>query len=204
MDAQKFIIIDTWNGEGYSDSRAGIKTFNDLQEVKDHAYSVALQSIGHSDEYALSHVDKAYRYDLSWNDEIWEDSGAIHYLPYSGQYAVKIKPLSNSFEIIETEADYNALIKSYIKTCTDEDDLKLLKDGEEQNNCFHCIEGEDVILVIIHQPAEDKELISRLEFYDSGDGVSQEIWADKANKNLYNVPIEIVRNWKEITKIEQN
>tara|TARA_R110002020_G_scaffold94697_1_gene227639 strand:+ start:455 stop:628 length:174 start_codon:yes stop_codon:yes gene_type:complete len=38
-----------------------------------------------------------------------------------------------------------------------------------------------------------------LEFYDVGDGISYELWEDK-NGTIYNVPIEIVRDFKNKSK----
>ena len=38
-----------------------------------------------------------------------------------------------------------------------------------------------------------------LEFHDTGDGISYELWEDK-NGTIYNVPIEIVRDFKNKTK----
>jgi hypothetical protein len=38
-----------------------------------------------------------------------------------------------------------------------------------------------------------------LDFYDTGDGISYELWEDK-NGTIYNVPIEIVRYFKNKSK----
>lgn len=44
---------------------------------------------------------------------------------------------------------------------------------------------------------KDNKLIADLEWYDGGDGIEYEIWIDTDTDQLYKVPIEIVRNFKE-------
>ncbi len=41
---------------------------------------------------------------------------------------------------------------------------------------------------------------SDLEFYDSGDGITFELWAHNTTGVIYEVPIEIVRDFKNMTK----
>jgi hypothetical protein len=47
----------------------------------------------------------------------------------------------------------------------------------------------------------DKEIIERLYFYDSGDGVEYELWKDSLTNQVYKVPIEIVRDWDNIKEL---
>ena len=46
-----------------------------------------------------------------------------------------------------------------------------------------------------------QQIIENLEWYDSGAGVEYEIWIDMETEKLYNVPIEIVRDWDNIKEI---
>jgi hypothetical protein len=41
-----------------------------------------------------------------------------------------------------------------------------------------------------------------LEFYDSGDGVSYEVWQDETTEQLYRVPIEVVRDFVNIEEVD--
>ena len=49
---------------------------------------------------------------------------------------------------------------------------------------------------------KDNKLIPDLEWYDGGDGIEYEIWIDTDTDQLYKVPIEIVRNFKEKELLE--
>jgi hypothetical protein len=46
--------------------------------------------------------------------------------------------------------------------------------------------------------AQSKMELDDLEFTEYGDGVEYEIWKDTKTGILYNVPIEIVRDWDNI------
>ena len=46
-----------------------------------------------------------------------------------------------------------------------------------------------------------EDIITRLEFWDSGDGVDFEYWRDTETEFVYQVPIEIVRDFNEIKKV---
>jgi hypothetical protein len=46
-----------------------------------------------------------------------------------------------------------------------------------------------------------EDIINRLEFWDSGDGVEFEYWRDTETEFVYQVPIEIVRDFNEIKKV---
>ncbi len=47
----------------------------------------------------------------------------------------------------------------------------------------------------------NNDIYYRLEFLDSGDGVEFEYWRDSETEFVYRVPIEIVRDFDEMTKI---
>jgi len=42
---------------------------------------------------------------------------------------------------------------------------------------------------------------TNLELFDGGDGVEHEIWKDTKTKQYFNVPIEIVRNFNDMTEV---
>lgn len=46
-----------------------------------------------------------------------------------------------------------------------------------------------------------EEILERLEWIHGGDGVEYELWQDPQTKKVYNVPIEIVRDWDNITEL---
>jgi hypothetical protein len=48
----------------------------------------------------------------------------------------------------------------------------------------------------------NKEIIERLYFYDSGDGVEYELWKDSLTNQVYKVSIEIVRDFDSAEKVD--
>lgn len=57
----------------------------------------------------------------------------------------------------------------------------------------------DAVVKFIKKRSE--AIINRLEFWDSGDGVDFEYWRDTETEFVYQVPIEIVRDFNEIKKV---
>ena len=48
-----------------------------------------------------------------------------------------------------------------------------------------------------------KEILERLEWEHGGDGVEYEFWKDPATDKLYNVPIEIVRDFDNMEEVKR-
>jgi len=67
---------------------------------------------------------------------------------------------------------------------------------------YHEIDGvlTEVDGKILKEPEWDDlvHVVARLTHHEGGDGVEYEVWKDAKTDTLYNVPIEIVRDWSNI------
>lgn len=48
----------------------------------------------------------------------------------------------------------------------------------------------------------NKEILERIEWKDGGDGIEYEFWQDPKTGKIYNVPIEIVRDFDNAEEVE--
>ena len=135
---KKFIIVDTFNGEGYSESKAHTVELKDLDAAKIHAYNYLVESLG-----GLKTMVTAYTCGtlsitisderISFDDET--DQGAVHFeeLPV-GIVSVTINPDVNEYSLHDAESD--AEVVEYIKSESE--------DFEQLEDCHH-LDDEVVI-----------------------------------------------------------
>jgi hypothetical protein len=91
----------------------------------------------------------------------------------------------------------------------EDEDHYVLKDIKYDDHTFSVqFNGDDIVLTDFFGydynedwTSKDNEFMNRLEFTEDGDGVEYEIWKDTKTGILYNVPIEIVRDWGNIKTI---
>ena len=127
----RYIIVDTWNGQGYSDS--GIvedTTYTDMSE--NNARYLALES-------ARKHFAKRYlpsmphvKIKIEFKQDAFcveegEDSGAIHFIKATDSYGVLIHPMVNEVKLLSQ--------KEFIETVNN-----LAKDGE----LLHNLEADNI------------------------------------------------------------
>jgi len=49
----------------------------------------------------------------------------------------------------------------------------------------------------------EKEIMDRLKWYQRGDGVTYEYWQDTMTGDVYEVPLELKRDWNDALKVTQ-
>jgi len=196
---KKFIIVDTWNGEGYSESSAIVKEFESEFKAFGHISKLAIDTVeAHHEckELKIETYSASYTYyygeqeaDDSFNDE---DNGCYQFTEFTGQYAVIINPMANEYRLVDTREDFEHQLEQWKKDVQDKEQLDDLN-NENFENCFTCLEEGDVIVVLLPLLIDPNDL----EIHDSGDGVSYEIWKSKSTKRMYHIPIEIEREWND-------
>jgi len=191
----KYLLIETWNGEGYSDSTARIV---ETSLPNNYAKSVAQKCAGEDNDVFSS----SYKQMVAWTYDIGgEDSGAVVIFPVPTNWVgVVLKPMINHFEVIDTEEHLNVYI-DHITTQSEE-----YKDDQELfGTIHHAVMDEDIIVFI----KEDLEKVAEkfkdeeYEYDHEGDGVEYEVWKSKVTGQQIKVPIEIIRDWDNIETIEQ-
>lgn len=144
----KYIIVDTWNGEGYSDSTHEVKEFENLQAVEEYCYNNALACVGEYGEVVKKQEEitevNYYEYCID------EDYGAITYEEYSSDIlAIAINPLINTYTLIR--------------------DFKHLNEIEEliKSNSEEYKEEKEIYGVCHHNVVEGDLILERVEFVDN-------------------------------------
>jgi len=147
---KKYILIDTFNGSGYSESNAQVietdlepHLFLSQYFVK-NAYTMTLESIKRMSEGV---VRLSYSNADDEEDED-EDHGAYVLVPDDEEIlAVLIKPNVNDYELIRSNKHLDNVTR-VIKALSDD----IGPDGNIFNACHHNIsDGEDWILQMIHE-----------------------------------------------------
>ena len=146
---KKFIVIDTWNGDGYSsDNGTQIKIFDTQAAAKRYAESMALQEIEHQE------TNKGLTYysdDNSWSacftigpdDNPDHGTYQVHELPKNA-YAVMILTNVNEVEILtedkfKDEVEYLSSEFHEHETFEDyEDTFCKEENGDMFVSCFGC------------------------------------------------------------------
>lgn len=109
--SEKFIVVDTWNGEGYSSENGiEIKIFDTKKEAdaycKTEAYKNEVEDV-----MQIEKVDNGYEYfDISEDSYTPDDSGSYRYYPLpKDAYAVEILCNINEVRILNQKEFANAI-----------------------------------------------------------------------------------------------
>jgi len=190
----KYILIQTWNGEGYSDSKAEIIDAENLHSALEIAENEAKEALGgdNLDSIRVFNKEKV-------TYSIGNDSGAFKVVPFDDYYGIVLFPDVNSSQLFRNEKGYKAALAI---SCGEAHELKDEVDEtlEAQEGCLHTDAGCEIFQLLKEDSGSND-----LEFYESGDGVSYEVWRNTKTYELYKVHIDIVRNFssKEIIEMKK-
>lgn len=183
----QYILVDTWNGEGYSDSNATIIEAENYGKACEVAVERAKEACGDNGSVRVFNGNNA-QYTID------DDNGAYTVLPYDGQYGICIFPDVNSFTTLPSRASYlRALSESAKQAELPSDSPEIVEVLEDECGCLHTSAGCEIFQKL--NPWEE------LEFYDGGDGVEYEIWNNKLTGQKYKVPISIERDFVNMERI---
>jgi len=187
---RKYLIVDTWNGEGYSECKAWFMMFEDDNKASTYAKQEA--KIYGQDKPLELYVNPADVMDKSWiygSED--EDSGSVHFREIGENVqGVIIMPMVNEYEIVTTLERWDEVLELISKHPDYE-----ANDEQQFGQCYDCM-GEEENDWILMTPEMMCCRQDALEITMEGDGVEYEIWECQCCKKPYNVPIEIVRDWK--------
>jgi len=115
---RNFIIVDTWNGEGYTDSSHEIIQANNTNDVHDYAIGRAQECITIDMGELEEHRGDTYGY-ISYH--IGDDYGCIHWEYLSDDaLAVCINPIVNEYWMVESQSQLQDMV-SLITEHSEED-----------------------------------------------------------------------------------
>ncbi len=144
---KKYLIVDTFNGEGYSDSSAEIKEFKTLGDARNYAISQAekstdsVDSIEVLDGRVLYGINEDKYSDMDGLDR-FEDQGAIHFVELLvDTVAISINPTVNEFVQLDKEGEVDLI--NWLLTSEETDD------GEElEGTCHHLDDSVEIYFKI--------------------------------------------------------
>ena len=124
LRVNEYLIIETWNGEGYSyendaaifktDDAAKRIAHNNLKSITEY-FAVGEGSDGIDINY--NKVGKVYTIAYTFED----NTGSINVLPYQGQYGVMIKCEINEYTIFNTKEEYYKAYQEAVELADPED-----------------------------------------------------------------------------------
>lgn len=202
---KNFIIVDTWNGEGYSDSKAEIKQFKNELEAAKYCFEAAFEQAELFEINVFPHTDDdgkitAYCYVDSFDVED-QNAGAFHFEeithPIKG---ITINPLVNEYFVFETQEEWDEAVKLALDEGDyDEAEKEVLKSNHVNGIYIHMgMAGEGDAAFFQFDFANVTE--DELEFEEVGNTIDTEVWIDEEG-NRFQVPVEIVRDFTNAIKL---
>lgn len=204
---KKYLFVETWNGEGYSNSEAFVLSFNSKEEADTKALYKAQECAGDGvtefgkikpEDY--SEIVDPTLFGYTYN--IGEDSGAISVVEFDDHMVgLSIDPCVNDFTVFNDRKEWD----EYVQLIRDNsDDIEDSQDDEQIFGTIHHVNDEVPVDSILFT----KEMLLNgvkeedVNFDDGGDGVEYEVWVNPKTNQLYRVPIEIVRNFDNAEPVE--
>jgi len=208
---KNFIIVDTWNGVGYSDSNAKVMRFKNSSEAANYCLEAAYEQAKSMGTKCYSHkndkdVVDAYGYQDS-DDEDDDDlnAGAFHFVEVTSQTkGVILNPIVNDFYVMETEEQWKEAIDLAIeKGDCEEDEKERLKSNDADGLYIHSGSGCSGDAQFIELNVSNEILNQReLEYYSEGtNDTENEVWKHSDGRKFL-VPIEIVRDFDNAIEIK--
>ena len=202
----KYVIVTTWNGDGYSSENKVVEV---IELDSDKTASYHCKKVMHTNE-TIHDEEQVHTFDngCGWTTDN-DDSGSYQWFKLKeDSYGISVECNVNEVKLLtkkEYEESILELLKDETPQCMDEH-------GVNWNTCttdkrlfisadLHDYKTEmDMQFEIID--TEIKPNVDNLEWFDGGDGVEFETWKDTTTGKLYMVPIEIVRDFDGMSESE--
>jgi hypothetical protein len=144
---EKYLIVDTFNGEGYSDSSAEIIEVTSEKVARQYAISQAekltdsVDSIEVLDDRVLYGINEDKDSDMEGLDR-FEDQGAVHFVELlEDTVAISINPTINEFVQLDKEGEADLI--NWLITSEE------TEDGEElEGTCHHLDDSVEIYFKI--------------------------------------------------------
>lgn len=147
---KKYLIVDTFNGVGYSDSSAKIVEFASIDDAREYALAMAREF--KDEDSPLEILEDRIIYGVNGDDDIeydaeypldrYEDHGAVHFVKLdAGTVAVLIEPTINEFTQLE-DTDIDEVVSRLSES--EESD-----EGEDlEGTCHHLDDSVEIYIRI--------------------------------------------------------
>ena len=139
---KKYLIIDTYNGEGYSDSKVEVKEFSNRMDAQAYAFKLAQEFC--SKNGSVTALEDRIEYGLNYDEdeEQYEDQGTVHFRELEDwMYSITTNPTINDYAIHEQSDD--ADIRAWLHTSEES------QDGEDlEGTCHHMDDSVEIYFLI--------------------------------------------------------
>ncbi len=219
---KKYLFIDTWNGEGYSESKAFVEELKNDTEANLRVLELVKENMPENGCMQILNVDYStdwckamgfvkepaeligYQYTDEEEFEECENSGSIICVDWAeDSVGVIVSPNVNDYQVIRTEDEWKQVIDT-VKELSEEYKEEELIYG----TCHHDMDnGNDWILFeksdleeekLPHQKSDfsEQDLEAEYEFL-SGDGITNETWEHKETKKTILIQIDTIRYFED-------
>jgi hypothetical protein len=196
---KNYLIVETWNGEGYSSENiiTEVKKFESDAFAKDYCLELVRKSLDMSlvNEGDIESRNNGYTYTINE-----EDSGSYQYFELTDEcYGVMIFCNINEVSILN-EFEFSKCLSESFSDATDLEEIdgdmysKRVFFGAENINNDYDLQFERI------EPST-QDIIDNLVYFAEGDGIEYEIWIDANTDVKYHVPISIERDFNAMEKI---
>lgn len=149
---EKYIIVDTFNGTGYSDSSAKIMEFASVDEAREYALSMADEFADEGSPLVILNDRVIYgvnfdeEYETGYPLDNYEDHGAVHFVKLeSDTVGILIEPTINEFTQLTT-LEVAEVVARLLESEESED-------GEEvEGTCHHLDDSTEIYFRIDSLP----------------------------------------------------
>lgn len=154
----KYLIVDTYNGDGYTDSAHHVKEFESIEKCRAYCIDLAKQCAGN--EFVVDDgKGVTYTTDyISSFDEVddAEDHGCVHYQQLNGgEIAVCINPLVNDYWVLHTEAEVDEVIEMIREYSDEYANLPFSLDSYFGRYHHHALQGDGDIKMERIEPSPE-------------------------------------------------
>lgn len=121
LRVNEYLIIETWNGEGYSyeNDAAIFKTDDTAKRIAHNSLKSVLGEGYGEDGLDINYNKISKEYKITYTFE--DDYGSINVLPYQGQYGVMIKCEINEYTTFNTKEEYDKAYQEAVELADPED-----------------------------------------------------------------------------------
>ena len=182
-----FVVIDTWNGEGYSSANGvDARIFNNSVDAVGYAFSKAKKE-------ADSLMDATMSFETATQEG--EPELAIRYYDDKDAGSYQLFRVCNDSHAVVININCNEA-RVYTDSMLTEFLNQLASEGkiEDRDEDFYELEDGDIQYLSEVQCELDQQFVGDLDFVEERKDGESETWEDP-DGNQYNIPMERVRNW---------
>ncbi len=216
---KKYLFIDTWNGQGYSESNAFVEEHANDIDAMQRCIELAEEngSMGEHKGFfkpfvaeknpSLMSISYTTFCDEGANDgEDWDNAGMVSVEELKPNLVgVLLEPNINDYGLYYDKSEWKSEVLDDIINGSEE--LKEDQDTSITGQCHHTDDRTMIALEVedIDGLKEESSIDKNPDNYEfsvdyEGDGVTYEYWEHKVTKDVVRVPIDVVRDWDSMKK----